>query len=104
DPGAGAVLVEEVHHGPPAQRRQLLDLPLLGGGHPLGDVEHRHGAGAIQVGGRQEVPHQRVLAGRRPVAGTGAIRTSSTPSTSVSRTLTRSSSEVGRFLPTWSAR
>ncbi len=73
---------------------QLLDLPLLGRGHLLGDVEDGHGLRAVEVGGGEQVPH----AGTSVPAPAAApvdvppdsMRTSSAPSTSSSATRTRS--------------
>ena len=57
-PGPGRILEEQVHHGPPAQRRQLLHRSDLHLGHFFGEVEddvHRVG---VEVRGGQQVPHQ----------------------------------------------
>src|SRR5699024_9638013 len=89
-PGTGGVLEEQVDHGAPAQRRELLDLAGLCGGHSGGQVEQFHCFGAREVCCGQEVFH--------------ASTTASWPSSSETCTLTRSLREVGRFLPMKSAR
>ena len=58
-------------------------------------VEQLEDLVGAEVVHREQVPHQR---------SPPLMRTSSTPSCSDSRTCTRSLLEVGRFLPTWSAR
>ncbi|GMA85112.1 hypothetical protein GCM10025868_03620 [Angustibacter aerolatus] len=62
----------------------------------------------VEVGAREQVPHQAPASSPEPSIAVPAsgllIRTSSTPSSSRSSTSTRSPLDVGRFLPTWSAR
>ena len=87
-------LVEEVQHGPAAQRGDLLDLAVgdLGErGGPVADVLDRL---AVEVLDAQEMPHQTVT------SLISVIVTSSTSSSSSTATFTRSLREVGRFLPT----
>ena len=91
--GARGGLVEEVQDAPAAQRGDLLDLALGDLGEGLRAVEDALDAGPVEVLDGQQVPHA-IAPSRLTMA------TSSTPSTSVTRTLTRSSREVGRFLPT----
>src|SRR5919106_4719894 len=86
--------VEEVAHGATPQGGELLDRP---GGHltqRLGRVEDLG-----DVRGRELVHRQQVFDHRN-----SPMRTASSPSISVTCTFTISSDEVGRFLPTWSAR
>ena len=102
--GPGGVLEEQVDDRAPAQCRQLLHRPALdqrpsprrGRGCPAICIE-------VQVGGGQQVAHQLLPAGSRGIPGR-RWSPRSTPSTSSSRTLTRSPDRVGMFLPTWSAR
>ena len=56
DPGPGGVLVEEVDHGPPAQRGQLLDLPAGDGGHLGRGVQDQGGGVGVQVRAGEQVP------------------------------------------------
>src|SRR4029079_7731255 len=100
-PRASGVLEEEVHDGAAAQRRELLDRAVLHVVHLGGRVEQRHDVDDLEiVDGEQVLLH----------AGTPSletlpireIRTSSSPSASSSRTITRSLWALGRFLPTWS--
>src|SRR5699024_4449798 len=101
DPGAGGVLEEEVHDGGAHEGGQLADRAGLGLGHVLGGREDLEGLLAAEVRDRDEVPHARPS----PVVRAGrTMSTASVPSVSVSWTCTRSLREVGRFLPTWSAR
>ncbi len=100
--GPGPGLVEEVDDGPAAQRGDLLDLPARDLGERLGAVEDPLDPGAIEVVDRDQMAtdpaHAAFLWGVGVDAG--VIVTSSTPSTSSTRTLTRWSCEVGMFLPT----
>src|SRR5690606_6125018 len=91
DAGAGGILEEEVDDGLAEQGRQLLDLAGLGVGHVLGDVEDLQGGLAVETAGVEQVPHDSIV-------------TSSTPSSSFRRTLTRSELAEGMFLPTKSGR
>ena len=109
---ARRVLEEEVDHGPAAQGRELLHLALLHPVHLGGRVEDGPYLRAVQVRRREQVPTG-TARGRLPGQGrAGAHRPcppamvtwSSMPSCSLSRTETRSTLDVGRFLPTWSAR
>src|SRR5690606_29493415 len=96
DPRARRVLEEQVDDGVAAQDGQLLDLTGAHERHLLGDVEEVNRLGAGEVGRREEVLHA-----PSPAA---VMVTESSPSISSTRTPTRSSSALGRFLPTWSAR
>ncbi len=91
-------LVEQVHDEASPERRELLHLaverPLEGARR----VEDALGVGSGQVGDREQVT-ARLGAHDRP-SGTCSSRTWSAPSVSSSSTRTRSSSAVGRFLPT----
>ena len=65
----------------------------------LGGVEHVHGLVAGQVGGGEQVPHHATPAASAIGAAVDSdSTTSSAPSYSVRRTLTRSASEVGQVL------
>src|SRR5699024_1471430 len=92
--GAGGVLEEEVDHGASAQHGQLLDFAFGHEGHLLGDVEDADGLGPGQRAGVEQMLHSRPP----------EMVTASSPSISARLTLTRSLLDVGRFLPTWSAR
>ncbi len=87
---ARGVLEEHVDHRAAAQRRQLLDLAALHVVHVGGGLEDLADLVGAQVVDGEQVLHEMV--------------TSSMPSTSARRTLTRSARALGRFLPTWSAR
>src|SRR4029077_20737620 len=91
--GARRRLVEEIEDRPPAQRRDLLDLAVGDLGERGGAVADALDVAAVEVLDRQEMPHATASAW-------ALIVTSSTPSSSARWTLTRSPSEVGRFLPT----
>ena len=99
--GARGGLVEEVDDGAAAQRGHLLDLPAGDLGERLGAVEDPLDPGAVEVVDRDQVAgHRGAHAALILGWSAGPIVTSSTPSTSSTRTLTRWSCEVGRFLPT----
>ena len=86
-------LPEEVEHAPAAQRGDLLDLALGDLGEGLRAVQDPLDRRAVEVLDRQQVPHARA-------SWRVTMATSSMPSSSVTRTLTRSSRAVGRFFPT----
>src|SRR3954451_1107167 len=95
DPGARRVLEEQVDHGAAAQRGQLLDRPVGQRPHLLGGAEDELRVVPRQVAGAEQVSlHSWV----------SSIVTSSAPSISATRSRTSSTREVGRFLPTKSAR
>src|SRR6185312_15322823 len=100
DAGAGGVLEEEVDHGAAAQHGELLDLAQGDGGHFLGRVQDLHRVRLGQVRGGQQVFH----ALKSSITTSSAAGPPLFVSISASRTLTFSTEEVGRFLPTWSAR
>src|SRR5699024_12603526 len=88
---------EAVDRGPAPQGRDLLDLAALHVVQLDGRGEHGVQGPVVQVGDAQQVATHH----RSPPA---IVTESATPSWSSSRTVTRSACEVGRFLPTWSAR
>ncbi len=90
-PGPRGVLVEEVHHGQAAQRRELPDGPALDAGQFLGRVKDQDGVVTAQVPRRDQVS---VHWSPSPSS------TESSPSISASWTRTFSRCAVGRFLPT----
>src|SRR5262249_43797463 len=107
---AGARFVEEVDDGAPAQGRHLLDVAAPDLGEALSAIED-----ALDLLAREMLNSEQVLhasssrletggssaspAGRPRIdAAAGVIATSSAPSVSSSRTLTRSPGAVGRFL------
>ena len=107
-------LEEEVHDRASAQRRQLLDVALQRPREGAGEREQALDVLPLQVGDRDHVPPGRRLGWQELRAeqgsdvghrlphfpGAGTSRTRSTSSTSTSCTCTRSSWDVGRFLPT----
>ena len=103
--GARRRLVEEVDHGAPAQGRHLLDLSPGHLGEGLGPVQDALDPAAVEVVDRDQMlgnggppaAHRATAPARSPA---GPMVTSSAPSTSCTRTLTRWSVEVGMFLPT----
>ncbi len=105
---ARRALEEHVHDRAAPQGRQLLDLALADGLEARGEIEQPLDVRPLQIVGRQQVATrrrrghcaQRVVHQDSPPSSS----TSSTSSTSISRTATRSRREVGRFLPTKSAR
>ena len=89
-PGPGGCLEEERRHRSPAQGRDLgyvttEDLPKL-----VGQIQKILDLGAVEIRHREEVLHSPVL----------SIQTPCSRSIASTRTVTRSSSEVGTFLPT----
>src|SRR5690606_32910917 len=96
DARAGGVFEEEVDDRLAAQRRELLDLAGLGVGHVLRDVEDPQGVRARERARVQEVPHAR--------AAGSSMLTYSSPSSSRSRTFTRSVRADGMFFPMKSGR
>ena len=91
--GAGGGLVEEVDHGAAAQRRDLLDLASGDLGERVGAVEDALDLVTGQGLDGEQMPHASASWG-------WVMVTSSMPSSSSTRTLTRSARAVGRFLPT----
>ena len=90
---ARARFVEEVQDAAAAERRHLLDLALGDLGEALRAVQDPLDGRAVQVVDRQQMPHA--------IASSSSVMvTSSVPSSSWTRTLTRSLRAVGRFLPT----
>ena len=88
-------LPEEVDDSAAAQRRHLLDVALEDGQEALRGVEQQLDLLAAEVLHRDQI-----ALGHGHTPSRRARTTSSTPSLSTSRTLMRSSSAVGRFLPT----
>src|SRR4029079_1684865 len=103
---AGGGLVEEVQHAPAAQRGHLLDLALADLGERLRAVQDALDARAVEVLDGEQVPHHApapahaVRSGPASASRRLVIVTSSIPSSSATRTFTRSLRCVGRFLPT----
>ncbi len=97
-------LVEEVHDGSPAQRRELLQLAVERGGQRFGGLEDPLDVRALEVGDREEVATRRRRAPgaqtSRPSSPPSRSSTRSTSSTSRSSTWIRSPRAVGRFFPT----
>src|SRR4029453_2842515 len=98
DPGTGGVLEEEVHYRAATEGRELLDLAVAHGRHFFGSVQDADGVESAEVLSGEEVLHC-------PASITTSLTgTPSTESISSRWTRTFSAEEVGRFLPTWSAR
>ena len=94
--GPGARLEEDAGDRAASKGRHLLDVAAADLGEAFGPLAKALDVLPVQVGDIDQMLHQPASARSRA----GAISTASVPSTSAILTLTRSSPEVGRFLPT----